>query len=94
MKNIKFIKPLLSFFILGLLITTISRIVIFFLYNERIVEVEDYWNLFPIGLRFDVIMLSYLSLLPALFLFFLPYKVILKFNGFIAGYLIVMLSFF
>lgn len=94
MKNIKFIKPLLSFFILGLLITTISRIVIFFLYKDRIVEVENYWNIFPIGLRFDVIMLSYLSLLPALFLFFLPHKILLKFNGLIAGYFIVMLSLF
>lgn len=94
MKKLKFLKPLLSFILIGLLITTISRVVIFLLYKERIVEVEEYWNIFPIGLRFDLIMLSYLSFLPAMMLIFLPHKLLVKCNGFLAGYFILMLSIF
>ena len=72
MKKFVYLKPILSFFCLGLIFTTLSRIFLFFFFNERIIETENYWYIFPIGLRFDIILLSYISFLPLLILSFIP----------------------
>ena len=94
MKRLNYLKPLLNFFIIGLIITTLSRLVLFFIFNERVTLIEDYWRIFTIGFRFDVIMLCYLAVLPAALLTFLPTKVLSKLNWFFNGYFILFLFLF
>ena len=94
MKKLNYLKPLLNFFIIGLIITTLSRLVLFFIFNERVTLIEDYWRIFTIGFRFDVIMLCYLAVLPAALLTFLPTKVLSKLNWFFNGYFILFLFLF
>ncbi|OYX86384.1 MAG: hypothetical protein B7Y83_01660 [Flavobacteriales bacterium 32-34-25] len=71
-KKAFFLKPILNFLILGLLITTLSRFFLFFLFRERVIETEDFWYLFPIGMRMDLILLSYIIFLPAILICLLP----------------------
>ena len=74
MKNLSYLKPLLLFFCLGLLITSLSRFFLFIYFFDRVSETKDYWSIFPIGLRFDVILLSYIAFLPFVLLTIIPEK--------------------
>ncbi len=94
MKKLNYLKPLVNFFIIGLMITTLSRIILFFIFNERVTLIEDYWRIFTIGFRFDIIMLCYLAVLPAALLTFLPTKALSKLNWFFNGYFILFLFLF
>jgi phosphoglycerol transferase MdoB-like AlkP superfamily enzyme len=76
MKNLRYLKPIFSFFLIGLCITTISRILLFFIFKERVVENPNYGQLFLIGLRFDLILMSYIAFLPAVLLSLLPDSVL------------------
>jgi len=92
MKKIHFLKPALSFVLIALFITTLSRIVLFFLFNTRVTETENYGYIFPIGLRMDLILFCYLLLIPVLLIVLVPHKFLLKIQGFISGYFILFLS--
>ncbi len=70
--KLSYLKPLLHFFLIGLAIMTLGRLAIFFLYFDRVTQAEDFWWIFPLGLRLDLIMLCYLSFLPALVITFIP----------------------
>ena len=91
MKKIYFLKPLVNFIAIGLLIMTLSRILLFFIYMDRIDETENFWYIFPIGIRFDLIILSYLSFLPALLICVLPSKFLLKISKFLHIYFLFFL---
>jgi phosphoglycerol transferase MdoB-like AlkP superfamily enzyme len=86
MKKFAFLKPIFNFIAIGLLITTLSRIFLFFLFKERVVETQDYWYIFPIGLRMDLILLCYLSFIPAALITFLPNNWIKYTNKFLVAY--------
>ena len=86
MKKLRFLKPILNFLAIGLFITTLSRIVLFFIFKERVVQTPDYWYIFPIGLRMDLILLCYLSFLPAILITFLPNKWLKFTNKFLVIY--------
>ncbi|MCV9926456.1 LTA synthase family protein [Flavobacterium sp. LS1R49] len=86
MKKFAFLKPIFNFIAIGLLITTLSRIFLFFLFKERVVETQDFWYIFPIGLRMDLILLCYMSFLPALLITFLPNNCIKITNKFLVFY--------
>jgi len=91
MKKIIFMKPVINFFFIGLLITTISRFALFLVFKERVTQTPDYWMLFPIGLRMDIIILSYISFLPTLLLAVLPDNYLQKIKKFFSCYFIVFL---
>ncbi|RVT71398.1 alkaline phosphatase family protein [Flavobacterium sufflavum] len=91
MKKHIFIKPVINFFFIGLLITTISRLVLFFIFMGRVTQTPDYWMIFPIGLRMDIILLSYISFLPTLLLAFLPDNYLQKIKKFFSFYFITFL---
>ena len=91
MKKINFIKPVLNFFFIGLLITTLSRFALFLVFKERVMQTPDYWMLFPIGLRMDIILLSYISFLPTLLLSVLPDNYLQKIKKFFSIYFIFFL---
>lgn len=93
MKKIAHLKPILIFLVVGLCITTVSRIVLFLLFKDRVIATENYWYLFPIGLRMDLILLSYIAILPAVLITILPEKWILKIQPFLTFYFIFFLSF-
>lgn len=91
MKRFAFIKPLLYFLLLSIIITTVSRVILFTIYFDRITEVEGYLNLFLIGLRFDLIVICYISLIPFLILTFVPDLLMGFKKRFINMYLVLML---
>ncbi|WP_320814227.1 LTA synthase family protein [Flavobacterium sp.] len=94
MKKLQYLKPLLNFVLIALIINSISRIFLFFCFKERVVETEHYYQIFIIGLRFDLIMIAYLSLLPAVLLTLLPDSVLQKMKGFFKIYFILFLFIF
>ena len=70
--KLSYLRPLFLFFMSGIVILLISRLVIFSLYKERLVQVEDYMRIFSLGMRLDIILMSYLSFIPALILTAFP----------------------
>lgn len=94
MKKLSFLKPIANFIIIGLIIMTLSRITLFFLFKDRIQETENFGYIFPIGLRFDLIILCYISFLPALLICLLPHNVLHKLRKFINIYFIFFLILF
>lgn len=94
MKNLRYLKPIFSFFLIGLSITTISRILLFFVFKERVVENPNYGQLFLIGLRFDLILMSYIAFLPAVLISLLPDSVLKHFKKFFNFYFIFFLFLF
>jgi phosphoglycerol transferase MdoB-like AlkP superfamily enzyme len=91
MKNLRFFKPVFSFIIIGLLITTLSRLFLFFLFKDRVMETPNFWYIFPIGLRMDLILLCYLSFLPAALVTFLPNRWLKFTNSFLVIYSFIFL---
>lgn len=91
MRRLAYLKPLLNFLAIGLLITTLSRIILFFIFKERVIQTENYWHIFPIGLRMDLILLCYLSLLPLVLLTFIPNTYRKYSNKFLGFYCILFL---
>ena len=94
MKNLRYLKPIFSFFVIGLCITTLSRIFLFLVFKERVVENEDYGSIFLIGLRFDLILICYLAFLPAVLISLLPDSVLHYFKKFLNFYFIFFLFLF
>ncbi|WP_291107993.1 LTA synthase family protein [Flavobacterium sp. UBA6195] len=94
MKNLRYLKPIFSFFLIGLSITTISRILLFFVFKERVVENPNYGQLFLIGLRFDLILMSYIAFLPAVLISLLPDSILKHFKKFFNFYFIFFLFLF
>lgn len=94
MGKIKFLRPLVIFILSALLITTMSRFVLFLLFNDRITTTENYWMIFPIGLKMDLILISYLSFIPALILSLVPTHWLKYFNKFLSIYFVFFLFLF
>lgn len=91
MKKLIFLKPVINFLLIGLLITTLSRFILFIVFKERVVQTQDYWMIFPIGFRMDVILLSYISFLPTLLLSVLPDAYLQKIKRFFVFYFLTFL---
>lgn len=91
MKKLTYLKSIVNFMLIGLTITTLSRIILFFIFKDRIDDTPDYWYIFPIGLRFDLILLCYLSFLPILLITFIPSKHLHYINRFLNIYYIFFL---
>ena len=92
MKKIQFLKPAFNFLLIGLLITTFSRVLLFFIFNDRVIQTENYGLIFPIGLRMDLILMSYLVFLPVLLITILPEKIVIKLQRFFNVYFIFFLN--
>ncbi|MDV6167749.1 LTA synthase family protein [Flavobacterium sp. DG1-102-2] len=92
MKRFVYLRSIANFILLGLVITTLSRLILFFIFKERINDTPDYWYIFPIGLRFDLILLCYLSFLPFLLLTFIPNKHLHYIDRFLNTYYILFIS--
>lgn len=86
MQKIAFLKPLFNFFGLGLLIMTLSRIVLFFIFKERVEQTDGFLQIFPIGLWMDVIVMSYLSFIPTILVLLSPDKILKYVNKFLNVY--------
>lgn len=91
MEKLKFLKPIIIFFFIGVLINTFSRFILFVWFLARITETENYWLIFPIGLRIDIILLSYIALIPTFFILLIPDKLLKKMDLFIRYFLIFFL---
>ena len=91
MKKFQFLKPILNFYVVGLSILSISRILLVLLFFNRVVEVENFWKLFFIGIRFDIIMLSYIGALPVVLIALLPYFIVDKIKNVIRYFLLICL---
>lgn len=94
MKKLAFLKPAIVFIGIALAITTLSRLALFILFSDRILETPESWLIFPLGLRSDLIIISYLSFLPVLLLTVLPDAVLQKIKAFFKVYYILFLTLF
>lgn len=92
MKRLAYLKPVLNFIIIGLIINNLSRIILFLIFRGRVENTENFWYLFPIGIRFDLILLCYLSFLPFIILTFIPNKFYPYVKRFLNIYFIFFLS--
>lgn len=92
-QKISYLKPLFYFMLTGLLIMTLSRLALFFIFYERIQEVSNYWKIFTLGLRFDLIVMCYLSFLPMLIITIVPNKAAKVANYILAFYSAILLFF-
>lgn len=63
-------------------------------FYDRVTETEGFLKLFPIGLRMDIIMLTYLAFLPTLMIVLLPTNWLQKTQGFIRYFLMISLMIF
>ena len=91
MKNLRYLKPVINFLFIGLCISTISRIILFFVFKERVEEAQNYLQIFSIGLRFDLILLCYIAVLPTVLITLLPDSFLQKINKFFNFYFILFL---
>lgn len=91
MKKLQFLKPLFNFAFIALLITTISRFILFLIYKDRVAVVDNYWEIFPIGLRIDLILISYISFIPTAVLCFIPDKLAKYTSRFLTIYFVLFL---
>lgn len=89
--KLSYLNPLVNFFLIGLAIMTIGRLAIFLLHFDRALQVEDWWMIFPLGLRLDLILLCYLSFLPAVIITFIPKAAEKVTSKFLAVYFSVFL---
>lgn len=92
MKRAAFLKPIFNFLFIGLSITTLSRFFLFFLYEERVTTTQNYWHIFPIGLRMDLILLCYILFLPTVLICLLPDTFLKKIKAFFTVYFVLFLS--
>ena len=84
----------MNFFIIALLITTLSRTFLFLMFRERVIETSDFWLIFPIGTRMDLIIMSYIAFLPTLLICLLPEKTLYTIRKFFSFYFILSLFLF
>ncbi len=92
MKYFRHLRPILIFLLIGLIITTLSRLVLYLIFKTRIEQTPDYWHIFPIGLRFDLILLCYLSFLPLAIVSLVPDKYLVFVKRFLNCYFIIFLT--
>lgn len=95
-RQLSFLKPLICFFLSGIVLLSLGRLGLFILFNERITQVADYLLIFPLGLRTDIILMSYLSFLPALLILFVPdrwSRFLNKFLGFYCCFFLILILF-
>ncbi|TRW22172.1 sulfatase-like hydrolase/transferase [Flavobacterium zepuense] len=86
MKRLWYLKSVFNFIVIGLIITTLSRIILFSIFSSRILDTPQYWKVFPIGIRFDLILLCYLSFLPFAIITFVPARFSRYYKGFLNFY--------
>jgi phosphoglycerol transferase MdoB-like AlkP superfamily enzyme len=92
MKKLQFLRPALTFLLIGLAITTLSRFILFLIFHGRVSETENYGYIFPIGLRMDLIVLCYLLFLPVALIALLPDSILGKIQRFLNIYFIFFLT--
>jgi phosphoglycerol transferase MdoB-like AlkP superfamily enzyme len=68
------LSPLVLFYAVGLVLFTAFRAILCFSNLDRVQEVGNYLRIFPIGLKLDTVLLSYVLVLPALLLLACPLR--------------------
>ncbi len=66
------------FFVLGLAVISIFRTILTVIYYERLSTTPEFYLLFPVGIRMDSLLLSYLLVIPSIFLLILPKSLVFK----------------
>ncbi len=86
------LAPIIFLFFTGLILTQGFRLALVLRYHDRLQETANYLKVFPVGLRMDVLLMSYLCILPTIFLLLLPKKIILKARLIFATFITCVLS--
>jgi phosphoglycerol transferase MdoB-like AlkP superfamily enzyme len=90
-KKLLFLKPVISFLFIGLAILTLFRLYLLVEFNDRVLATNNFWLIFPIGLRMDLIALCYLLFLPTILILFIPDKHLRRTQPFLLFYFILFL---
>lgn len=80
------------FLVLGLGILMSFRLALTVLYFERFHQTPNYWWLFPIGIRMDLILLSYFVAVPTLLMLTLPKSVVHRISYLLAAWFTLALT--
>lgn len=91
-EKVRFLKPLISFLIIGLVILTLFRVCLVLYFNERVLATDNFWFVFPIGLRMDLISLCYLLFLPTTLILFIPFAFLERLDFALKFYFIFFLA--
>ncbi len=78
--------------VIALAILTLFRTALTFSYLERFQNTDHYWWLFVVGIRMDLIILSYVLILPSVLLLLLPRSAIRVLSGVFAGWIAFVMS--
>ncbi|MCI1779659.1 MAG: LTA synthase family protein [Bacteroidales bacterium] len=89
MKKFGIYKPLLKYMATLLVVLSVSRLILSFIYFSRVYAVPDWYRMFTLGVRMDMIMIGYLCFIPAVFLFLLPDKAVKKISWIFRWYFIL-----
>ena len=68
------LSPLLVFYVIGIVLFAAFRAILCFTNLDRVQDVSDYLRIFPIGLKLDTVLLSYVLVLPSLVMIALPLR--------------------
>ncbi|NLF25327.1 MAG: hypothetical protein GX589_06680, partial [Deltaproteobacteria bacterium] len=82
----------LFIFVSGLVIMTAFRLGFVLHFHKRLAETPDYLRLFPIGLRMDVILMSFITIGPAFLCLLLPKNATVKLRAFFCAWAAISLS--
>ncbi len=88
------VKPLLYFMLTTLIMLSCSRLLLVGIYHERVFAIHDWYRIFTLGIRMDLILIAYFSFLPMLLLLLLPNCITQKLKGFIRWYFILVMFYF
>ncbi len=94
MKIFAILTPLIRFILTILVLLTLSRIVLVGIYHERVFVIADWYRIFTLGIRMDLILIAYFSFLPSLLLFLLPKVLLQKTKPYIRTYFILVIFYF
>lgn len=92
MKSLNYIKPIFNFYLIGLVLLSLSRFILVLLFNTRVFETESFALLFPIGIRFDIIILSYIATLPVILILLIPFRFLKFIQGFVRYYFVICIA--
>jgi phosphoglycerol transferase MdoB-like AlkP superfamily enzyme len=77
----------------GLVILALSRALLVYLYRDRFAETPNYLWIFPIGVRMDLILLSYVTMIPTALALLAPERIYRKILPFICGWYALAMCF-
>ncbi len=86
------LAPVVALFLSALALFFANRLVLTILHYPRLIQVEDFWWAFVVGVRMDVVTLSIATIFPCILLLILPQRLGRYWKPFLAVYFTLLAS--